>query len=146
MNDPIEFLVRGIPGTAGSKKFVGMSKAGRGIIIDSAGKKGKDWRNLVASTAQGIFDETPPLSGPISLTVVFKMPYRKGDLRKDGTPKPSAPYHHTTKPDSTKMLRAVEDALTGIAWIDDAQIAIQSVEKFYSETPGAFISIQPLDS
>jgi crossover junction endodeoxyribonuclease RusA len=144
MSTPIEFLVRGIPGTAGSKRFVGMSKAGRGIIIDSAGKKGKDWRNLVASTGQGIFHEQAPLTGPLSLTVIFKMPYRKADLRKDGTPKPSAPYHHTTKPDATKMLRAVEDALTGIAWNDDAQIAVQRVEKFYSETPGAFISIQQI--
>lgn len=146
MNTPIEFLVKGIPGTAGSKKFVGMSKAGRGIIIDSAGKKGKDWRNLVASTGQDAFHERTPLSGPLELTVIFKMPYRKGDLGKDGLPKRSAPYHHIVKPDATKMLRAVEDALTGIAWGDDAQIARQRVEKCYSEVPGAFISIKQLES
>jgi len=141
----IEFLVRGVPGTAGSKKFVGHAKStGRAIIVDSAGKKGKDWRNLVASTAQDFIEK--PLSGPLSLIVIFRMPYRKGDLRKDGTSKHNAPYHHTTKPDATKMLRAVEDALTGIAWLDDAQIAVQRVEKFYAEVPGAFISITQLQS
>ena len=144
MTKPIEFFVRGIPGTAGSKKFVGMSKAGRGIIIDSAGKKGKDWRNLVASTAQQAFALIGPLTGPLELHVTFNMPYRKGDLNKAGALKPSAPYYHTTKPDATKMLRAVEDAMTGIAWHDDAQIAVQRVEKHYSSVPGAAIHIKQI--
>jgi crossover junction endodeoxyribonuclease RusA len=135
------FFVSGTPGTAGSKKFVGMSKAGRGIIIDSSGKKGKDWRNLVASTAQEAFHGREPFAGPLSLTVKFVMPRRKGDLRPDGTPRPSAPVFHTTKPDATKMLRAVEDAITGIGWKDDAQIACQIVSKIYGEKPGALITI-----
>lgn len=137
----IQFFVAGIPGTAGSKKFVGMSKAGRGIIVDSSGKKGKDWRNLVASTGQEAFYERDPFTGPLALYVHFVLPFRKSDLRKDGTPKPSAPHHHTTKPDATKMLRAVEDALTGIAWKDDAQIARQIVTKTYGAKPGATITI-----
>lgn len=146
MNHPstVSFFVTGTPGTAGSKKFVGMSKAGRGIIIDSSGKKGKDWRNLVASTAQEAMRDRVPLLGPLSLSVVFTLPRRKADLRPDGTPRPTAPTYHTTKPDATKMLRAVEDAMTGITWNDDAQIACQSVTKRYGDKPGAQVTIHLL--
>jgi len=139
----IQFKVSGVPGTAGSKKFVGIGKnTGRAIIIDASGKKGKDWRNLVASTAQEAVNA--PLSGPVKLDVHFVMPYRKGDLDKHGEPKAKAPYWHTTKPDTTKMLRAVEDALKGIAWLDDSQVAIQYCTKTYGKTPGATVSIYQL--
>ena len=49
-----------------------------------------------------------------------------------------------TKPDATKMLRAVEDAMTGIAWLDDAQIVRQVVTKRYAECdqkPGANVTV-----
>jgi Holliday junction resolvase RusA-like endonuclease len=42
------------------------------------------------------------------------------------------------------MLRAVEDAMTGIAWIDDAQIVRQVVTKRYAEgadKPGALVTV-----
>jgi len=143
MNHSIQFHVSGIPGTAGSKKFVGIGKnTGRAIIIDASGKKGKDWRNLVASTAQDACKE--PLNGPLRLDVHFVMPYRKADLDKHGEPKAKAPYWHVTKPDLTKMLRAIEDAMKGIVWIDDSQVAIQHTSKTYGKTPGATVTIYKL--
>jgi Holliday junction resolvase RusA-like endonuclease len=136
----IQFKVSGIPGTAGSKKFVGIGKnTGRAIIIDASGKKGKDWRNLVASTAQDAFTE--PMHGPLRLDVHFVLPYRKLDLDKNGIPKKTAPFWHVTKPDTTKMLRAIEDAIKGIAWIDDSQVASQYATKTYGQTPGATVTV-----
>lgn len=137
-----EFFIPGIPATAGSKRFVGLSRAGRGILVDSAGAKGKAWRAVVAQYGHDCCQA--PMPGPLRLTCRFVMPYRKGDLKKDGTPKPTAPYWHTTKPDATKMLRALEDALTAIAWHDDAQISCQQVSKTYGANPGASIRIETM--
>jgi Holliday junction resolvase RusA-like endonuclease len=38
-------------------------------------------------------------------------------------------------PDATKLLRGLEDALTGVVWHDDAQIVSQHVEKRYALGP-----------
>jgi Holliday junction resolvase RusA-like endonuclease len=142
----LSFFVPGIPSTAGSKRFVGTSKAGRGIIVDSSGAKGKAWRAVVAFGGQEAAKDLPrPHSAALALTCNFHMPRRKGDLKKDGTPKPSAPIWHTTKPDATKMFRAVEDALTSILWTDDAIIACQHATKVYSDRPGVQITISKLD-
>lgn len=51
---------------------------------------------------------------------------------------------HTVKPDATKLWRSTEDALTGIAWRDDAQISVQVVEKRYGSQSGALIQISSL--
>ena len=68
-------------------------------------------------------------------------------MRKDGTLKPSAPKHPIVKPDTTKLMRALEDALTGICWRDDTQVVIQTAHKAYAAvTCGAFVRISQLDS
>ena len=47
---------------------------------------------------------------------------------------------------ATKLIRAVEDALTGIVWRDDAQVAVQKVAKVYGDEPqGAVITIEEIE-
>ena len=58
--------------------------------------------------------------------------------------KPNAPRFHTSKPDATKLLRCVEDALNGVLVKDDARIAEQSVRKVYGDRPGAYILVERL--
>lgn len=55
--------------------------------------------------------------------------------------RPSAPHYPAVKPDATKLVRAVEDALTGICWRDDAQIVNQDVRKRYADTGSARVEI-----
>jgi Holliday junction resolvase RusA-like endonuclease len=45
----------------------------------------------------------------------------------------------------TKLLRAVEDAATGLLWWDDAQIVTQIITKGYGTRPGVTIYCRPLD-
>ena len=75
------------------------------------------------------------------------MPRLKGHYgtgKNAGTLKPSAPLFHTSKPDLDKLVRCIKDALTGIAWKDDAQVSLVCATKVYDEQPGARISIKPL--
>lgn len=140
------FFVPGHPAPGGSKKFVGFSKAtGRAILVDAAGQRNKDWRTTVQVFAQQA--GVQPLDGPIALTVRFCMPRPKshyGTGRKASHLKAAAPSFHTTKPDTTKLLRSTEDALAGIAWKDDAQVCVQTATKRYDTKPGAWITIQQL--
>jgi Holliday junction resolvase RusA-like endonuclease len=78
------------------------------------------------------------------LEVEVVLPRPLSHRRKDGSTAPGAPRYPITKPDATKMLRAVEDAMTGIAWLDDAQIVRQVVTKRYAESdekPGAKVTV-----
>lgn len=74
-----------------------------------------------------------PRSGPIRLFVAFHIRRPKAHYTTKGAVKPSAPAHPTIKPDLTKLLRAVEDALTGVVWRDDSQIICQAASKDYAE-------------
>lgn len=147
---PVYFFVPGVPAPGGSKRFVGISKkTGRGILVDASGERGTNWRTIVqwAAQEQLIAGATAfPPGVPLALDVVFTMPRPKAHFRKDGTLKDGIMVHHISKPDTTKLLRALEDAITGILWHDDAQIALQSARKIYGTAPGATITISSLNA
>ncbi len=137
----LKFFVMGLPATAGSKRHVG-----RGIIVDSSGAKGRAWRAMVVDEATKAFEDDKPWRRvPIRMTITFYLPRPQGHYGKKGL-LPSAPEHHTKRPDATKLLRAIEDALTGIIWHDDSQIVHQHVHKLYTDaTPGAGVFIEQCD-
>jgi Holliday junction resolvase RusA-like endonuclease len=145
----IMFYVHGRPSPGGSKRYVGHSKAGRAILLDMGGQHTKDWRAAVVQAAR-LAHTGPPLEGPLLLTVTFNLKRPKAHFDRLGI-KEDAPTWHTNAPDATKLLRSTEDALKGIAWIDDSQVARQSIVKRYcvceqydDQTTGAFIEIKCL--
>jgi crossover junction endodeoxyribonuclease RusA len=75
--------------------------------------------------ASQVFDE--PLGGPVMLKVVFVMPRPKNLIWKS-RPMPRLPK--VTKPDCENILKALMDALTGIAWRDDVQVWTAWVTKW----------------
>ena len=109
-------------------------------VYDASTAEG--WKSLIALTAKPHL--TGPISGPIRLecALFFKRPkahFLRQALRTD------APTHHTVKPDSDNLEKAIMDALTQIgAWVDDSQVCQKLFSKTYSATPGAQIDIIPL--
>lgn len=71
--------------------------------------------------------QQPIAEGPVCLDVrlVFSRP--KGRTWKT---KPMPRYRHTSKPDAENVVKAIQDALNGLAWRDDSQIALLTVSKF----------------
>lgn len=136
------FFVPGIPAPGGSKKGFYNPKTRRVVIVDDA-KRNKDWRASVAMAASRAFDR--PETCALAVRVSFQMPRPKGHFRADGSVKPKAPRYPTTRPDATKLWRSTEDALKGIAWLDDSQVVKQYVEKVYGDRPGADITVLRLD-
>ena len=137
--------VTGIPKTAGSKRYVGQSKAGRAIIIDDSGKKGKDWRHNVSAACMEA--GVPVRGGPLSAIFRFRLPRPKGHFRAgDATQalKDTAPNWPTKIPDALKLTRSAEDAATKILWHDDAQIVRELIAKDFADhrPPGLSLTIQ----
>lgn len=129
----ISFTVLGKPQPRGSKRAF-MRPGMRFPVITDDNPKGKPWMQAIAATAKDAMNSEglDLLDCPICLRVKFKFCRPKGHMGKKGL-RPSAPVHHTVKPDATKLLRGLEDALTGILWRDDSQVVSQTVSKEYGE-------------
>lgn len=54
-------------------------------------------------------------------------------------------FWHSKRPDADNIAKLVMDALNGLAYKDDGQIAKLKIEKFYSENPRTEIEIERLD-
>ncbi len=141
----ITFFVPGVPAPGGSKRafaFIGKDGRPHSRVTDDAGQRNKDWRATVALVASLHFNA--PLDGPLGCEFCFVMPRLRGHYgtgRNAAVLKPGAPKWPTVKPDVLKLTRSTEDALTGIAWRDDALVAWQSAMKLYGDRPGCWISV-----
>jgi len=142
----VAFDVRGTPATAGSKRAFVNKTTGKPFITDDC-KRGKEWRATVRATASQNFPFSSLIVEPLVLHVEFRLRRPKshyGTGKNAGQLKASAPVYPTSKPDTTKLLRAIEDALTHVVWRDDAQVIAQIVTKNYSAMPGAHVIIYAL--
>lgn len=108
------------------------------MLVESS-KKLKPWRDAVAKQASTHYPE--PLGGALSLTAVFIMPRTKAMGTKQAPPM-------TQKPDLDKLLRALNDGLTGVAFHDDSQIVATVASKRRAEPgeeTGVEVTIKPIE-
>lgn len=158
MKPRLTFFVLGVPKPAGSKRAFpiyrgkGPNKQFIRAVVTDACAGSKDWKTTVAWEAKRVWCGDPLLEGPVHLGLTFYMPRPKAHFRSgkhSAELKDSAPSHHTSKPDVLKLARAVEDALTGIVYSDDSQIADERLKKLYTggcqSQPGVLITISELE-
>jgi Holliday junction resolvase RusA-like endonuclease len=138
----ISFTVYGQPAPAGSKT-AGRTSDGRTFIRDSS-KKSYPWKQKIEQVAGDYMSGTPLLDGPLILGLEFYVPRPKGHFGVRGL-RPSAPKVPTVRPDLLKLARAVEDALSGIVYRDDAQIVREILDKFYGEPARCEVRIYQMD-
>ena len=80
------------------------------------------------------------LEGALQLCCKWCFPLDKGKRHRDGE-------YKTSKPDTDNLQKLLKDCMTDLGfWVDDAQVASEIVEKFWSSVPGIFVQIRPLNS
>lgn len=103
---------------------------GRAIMTDGFGDKPrqlKSWREAIADAARvwiATNGAPAPLDVPVTLHATFYLPKPKSAPRKA--------VHAAKKPDLSKLTRAIEDALTKLAYTDDSRIVELTVRKRYA--------------
>lgn len=140
----VEFFVPGLPRPGGSKRAFINPKTKRPIVTED-NSRSKDWRASVAQIAA--MTVPAPLDGPLEIAFDFFLPRPKGHFgsgRNGGRLKPGAPTWHAVRPDCTKLIRSTEDALSGICWRDDSQIAKQTASKRYADRIGVLVRVAQL--
>lgn len=155
--EPITFTVFGHAETAGSKRsFVLMDKKtgqprtrpNGSIIVNTVddNPKGRSWKESVARAAlEARLGEADLLTGALRVTMRFYRPrpqshYGKSGLNAQG----KASIAPATRPDVLKLARCAEDALSGIAFADDAQIVEEHLFKFWDEPARLEVEIEQL--
>jgi len=115
----VEFIVPGPPATKGSTvSFVG--KLGR-IVTKTDCRGLKAWSESVGWAAKFTRLQLANDDTPVRITAVFQFPH----------PTRVARLWPTVRPDLDKLLRALLDALTGVAYADDAQVVELTAQKVY---------------
>ena len=141
----IAFAVYGLPGPQGSKRYVGTSKSGRGILVESSAKV-KPWREAVVWAAREAMagpNGWASLDCPLRVRMVFTLP------KPASAPKRRQTWPMRT-PDLSKLVRATEDAITSAGlWQDDARVVeCVSAKRYPGEgeqalaSPGCVITIE----
>lgn len=142
------FRVDGVPAPGGSKRAFPHRTTGRMMVVDAGGKKTKEWREKVAAagTAAMNIEQLGIIESDIVATFRFAMPRPKSHFNTQGEIKERfKDAQHIVRPDTTKLVRSTEDALTGIIWKDDAQITHQTASKFYADNDSKVCAIITID-
>lgn len=138
------FIVIGRPAPQGSKSYLGKGR------FKEQSPHVKAWRNDVRNAAMKAFGDAQVVTGPVFTDIVFlfarpKVHYVSSNPNKDL--RSNAPNWHTSAPDRDKLERATNDALTGVIWKDDSQVAGTFSRKVYHrDFSGAYISVWTLDN
>lgn len=127
-----EFFMHIIPPTVTHQEKQVRVVKGKPVFYEPA--ELKDARaKLTANLARHVPEE--PHIGALELLVKWCFP--KGSHR-DGE-------YRTTKPDTDNLQKLLKDCMTATGfWKDDAQVAREIVEKFWSEIPGIYIWIREM--
>jgi Holliday junction resolvase RusA-like endonuclease len=122
--------VYGTPLPQGSKS--GRVVNGKAILTEGFGdgpKRKRAWREAVAEAARAWVRDAgspAPLDGPVHLRVHFFL------ARPKSAPKSvTRPFR---KPDLSKLVRAVEDSLSGLLYVDDARIVDLGASKSFTDS------------
>lgn len=135
----LEFRVIGAPVPKGN--MTAFVVKGRAIVTDDNRKPLKTWQGMIAEAASRALLELPlaerrMLLDGVRLTAVFTL----------SRPKSVKRTHPTARPDLSKLIRGVEDALIRVIYTDDAQIVELLVAKRYgaiAEPPRVDVCVEP---
>lgn len=137
--DRVKFGVLGVPVPQGSARAFVVK--GRPVITSASGKPLKTWRQDIAFTARTV-GPVEPWTGPVAVTLRFKLPMPKSEPRFAGRGKAKHPVvtFPDRRPDLDKLVRAVLDALTGPIFRDDSQVVELTAFKNWGD-PGVWIEV-----
>ena len=134
---PVTFHVPGPAAPQGSKRAF-RTRSGRIALVESSAKV-KPYRAVAALCATEAWRQ-PPTQGVVALEVAFRFVRPKSHTKADGSLRAGAPLA-PGKPDIDKLLRALLDAMTGVVYVDDSQVACIWATKEYGQTAETVVSV-----
>lgn len=134
-----------VPGKPVGKGRPRAAKRGKHITLYTPGKT-VSYESTVAVVAMQAMAGRPLIAGPVNvvmkidLSVPASWSNRKRDAALAGTLIP------TTKPDIDNVIKTVFDAINGVVWVDDTQVANLYAIKRYSSVPGVQVAVHTTEA
>lgn len=144
----IILTVTGQPVPQGSKlAFVVQKKGGpaRAVIVDNRKDALRAYRGDIRTAWEKTTLAVEPSTKPVHIFIdfMFERPQSHFGTGKNANQlKIGAPARHAQMPDIDKLARAVLDALTGYAFVDDRQVWSIEAKRHWASKPGTVIALQ----
>ena len=118
------------------------TRMGKGIRLYDPKKVNVFKKQLGLLAKQQMLDRgLKPFDGPLEVCMEFYRPVQASISQKELTRRLSGVHRPTVKPDLSNYIKALEDGLNGIIWIDDNRIVQIVAEKKYSDRPHIVIEV-----
>lgn len=134
------FFVEGRPAPQGSKRLVRVRGGTRTLMLESS-RHVKPWRETIGAVAR--MKGVPCLASDVEVNIVVRYEHPAAHYRANGELRGNTPPRPRYA-DCDKLCRAVCDALTGIAYRDDRQVAVLSIQRVWcrrGDPMGAYIEV-----
>jgi len=135
------FTVYGTPVGKGRPRFRNTGK----FVQAYTPEKTAAYETLVKLAYQQEHGGAPLLAGALHMRIEAYFPIPKATSKKNIEKMLHGDILHTKKPDADNVIKAIADALNGVAYADDSAISSLTVMKKYSDTPRVEIMISELD-
>lgn len=136
MRGEIKFTVPGFPrGKGRSRSFAKKLKSGKVISGQYADEKTVNYEAFIKLQFVQAYPGFVPLEGPVGMVVeaYFSIPKSASKAKRDDMLKGDT--RPTRKPDLSNIEKAIEDALNGVAYVDDSQVVDRIGQKWYALLP-----------
>lgn len=128
----LDCIVYGVPVPQGRPRAFKMPN---GAVRVYDPENSRDWKRTVLAQVL-VFKPERPSAAALALSCAFTFPRPKS--------LPKRIVNHVRRPDCSNLVKAIEDALNGVVYLDDSQIVKLEVTKTYGETPGVAILVVEL--
>lgn len=126
------FTILGLPATKGSTRSF-INPRTRTVVTLPDAKRLGEWTQAAGWAARAARLPLLPRSDAVSVYALFEF-VRPQSAKRRGFP--------TVKPDGDKLIRALLDALTGIGYVDDAQVVDVIVSKRYGPQTQTTVTVE----
>lgn len=133
----ISFRIDGTP--RGKKRVDQDGRRGGHRFTDRSTVKQEDDIGQLCRNAMG---PLRPLTGAVKLTIsaVFAIPKSWNQVLQEYAAR--GEIYHTQKPDCDNIAKLVKDALNGVAWHDDSQVAVELIRKRFGGPERVDVTIE----
>lgn len=142
MTSPLTFSMNGLPRGQGRPRA---TIRGDHASVYKAGPDRK-YEASVAKVARKAMGDRPPMLGALQIALRFRLPIPRSHTKAVRIAMAAGEIAPTTKPDLSNLVKAIEDGMNTIVFVDDAQIVRAVTSKIYAERPGVDVMVRQLVS
>jgi Holliday junction resolvase RusA-like endonuclease len=134
----LTFSMSGMPRGQGRPR----ATARRGFASVYKATADRKYENSIRDVAIEKMAGRDPFEGPLSVSLRFRMPIPKSATKRARAGMAAGEIAHCSKPDLSNLVKAIEDGMNGVVYVDDAQIVRCFTTKLYSERPGVDVRVE----